>query len=267
VKRDDIVPAAEAGKGRYPPGVLAGIDAALQVDAARRPRTVAAWRRILPPESDPLEPRRGERRLRRWLGAAVAGLLALGVAAGGYVWWRDAQEAQAWSQATAGGTETAYGDYLAAWPSGRHVAQARQAIADLKTEEEAWGRATAINTASSFRAYLEKYPSGRHAAEARGKIAGLQPSPGAPVSPAGGSHRVMLSSQSSEDAANVALERLQKAYSDVLGGLQWQIERTDLGDKGIVYRVTAGALNEAQARDMCRRLQERSVSCFVLAPR
>jgi len=44
---DDLVSAAEAGKSRYAPSLLAAIDAGLKLKAADRPQTVADWRRVL----------------------------------------------------------------------------------------------------------------------------------------------------------------------------------------------------------------------------
>ena len=45
---DDLVPAARAARGSYDRPTLLGIDAALALRAAERPRSVAAWRRRLP---------------------------------------------------------------------------------------------------------------------------------------------------------------------------------------------------------------------------
>ncbi|QQS12285.1 MAG: protein kinase [Rhodospirillales bacterium] len=44
---DDLVPAAEAGKGRYAPSLLAAIDAGLRLRPAERPQTIADLRRVL----------------------------------------------------------------------------------------------------------------------------------------------------------------------------------------------------------------------------
>ncbi|QQS12284.1 MAG: protein kinase [Rhodospirillales bacterium] len=44
---DDIVPAVEAGKGRYAPSLLAAIDAGLKLRASERPQTIADLRRVL----------------------------------------------------------------------------------------------------------------------------------------------------------------------------------------------------------------------------
>ncbi|MCW5746338.1 MAG: protein kinase [Alphaproteobacteria bacterium] len=44
---DRIVPAAEVGKGRYAPSLLAAIDSGLKLRAAERPQNIAEWRRVL----------------------------------------------------------------------------------------------------------------------------------------------------------------------------------------------------------------------------
>ena len=43
----DLVPAVEAGQGRYSPGLLEAIDWAMEVEEGSRPASVAAWRRML----------------------------------------------------------------------------------------------------------------------------------------------------------------------------------------------------------------------------
>jgi len=97
----DMVPAAEAGKGRYSTGLLAAIDAGLSLKAVDRPQSIADWRRILadgsPPRRAPLarapaqqtEPAiavdapRGKGRSRLWVAAAAVVLCLVG--AGAYV--------------------------------------------------------------------------------------------------------------------------------------------------------------------------------------
>jgi peptidoglycan hydrolase-like protein with peptidoglycan-binding domain len=106
---DTLVPAAEAGKARYAPSLLAAIDAGLKLKAADRPQSIADWRRVMAgqPVTAPTDamtrrmdspltaapaaalapvPRRG--RTRVWV---AAGALALLVAAGGGWFVVDAQ--------------------------------------------------------------------------------------------------------------------------------------------------------------------------------
>jgi formylglycine-generating enzyme required for sulfatase activity len=197
---DTMVPAMQAAHGRYAANLLAGIDAALRLKAADRPQSIAEWWRLLagaapaggggassagaamvrsdaaPGGRIVARPPRGRRML---LYGAAAAILMLGLL-GGYVWWRGVQEDQAWARATAAGTDAAYRDYLADYPSGRYAAEARKALADaqaraaLRAEDEAWSRAKAANAIPALRAYLERYPSGRYVTEARILIANVE---------------------------------------------------------------------------------------------
>ena len=45
--QDDLIPASEAARGSFDQRLLAGVDRALALRAANRPRTLGAWRRIL----------------------------------------------------------------------------------------------------------------------------------------------------------------------------------------------------------------------------
>jgi len=114
---DRLVPASRAGAGRYSPRLLAGIDAGLALKAQDRPPTIAAWRPmlldgpptvaapVLPPAPPPADDARTRvarpaaaaqpsrpGSFRRWAIAAAVLLLVAGVAGGGYVYVRDAQE-------------------------------------------------------------------------------------------------------------------------------------------------------------------------------
>ncbi len=44
IRRDEMVAAAERGSGRYPGGLLAGIDHALRLDEKARPQSIGEWR-------------------------------------------------------------------------------------------------------------------------------------------------------------------------------------------------------------------------------
>ena len=114
---DRLVPASRAVGGLYAPRLLAGIDAGLALRAPDRPATIAAWRPMLldgpPTAAAPVlpsaspHPDDARTRLsrpdaaaqpsrpgsfRRWAIAAAVLLLVAGMAGGGYVYVRDAQE-------------------------------------------------------------------------------------------------------------------------------------------------------------------------------
>ncbi len=88
-------------------------------------------------------------------------------------------------------TAGAYGDYLEAYPAGRHAAAARerqaerQAAVEQAAREEAVRQAAAADdaayataeradTAAAYGAYLEAYPAGRHATAARDRQGAIE---------------------------------------------------------------------------------------------
>ena len=79
----------------------------------------------------------------------------------------------AFARAQAAGTAAACRQYLTAYPTGRHMAEARRlrdaAVARdrRQADDAAFARAQAGGTAAAYREYLAAYPSGRHVAEAR----------------------------------------------------------------------------------------------------
>jgi cell division protein FtsN len=75
---------------------------------------------------------------------------------------------------------------------------------------------------------------------------------------------VQISSQTSQDAAQTTFANLQQRYPAILGSLQADIQRADLGPKGIYFRVRVGPWEErADAVDVCEALQTAGGDCFV----
>ena len=76
---------------------------------------------------------------------------------------------------------------------------------------------------------------------------------------------VQLAAHRRAESADAAWLRLREAHPDLLGGLKPAVRPANLGgDAGIVYRLVAGPLpTKARARDLCARLRERNVDCFV----
>ncbi len=69
----------------------------------------------------------------------------------------------------------------------------------------------------------------------------------------------------STKAAKKEWRRIAVANEDLLSKLKLDIRRADLGARGIFYRVQAGTLeSESAARDVCKALLERKVTCFVV---
>jgi hypothetical protein len=98
-------------------------------------------------------------------------------------------------------------------------------------------------------------------------IAAVPPASNAPRSGSGGSYRLQLGAVRSEDAAKQEWQRLQKAEPSVLGKLSLMVERANLGDKGIFYRIQAGPIADAaEAAQDCAALKNRNVGCILVKP-
>jgi hypothetical protein len=68
----------------------------------------------------------------------------------------------------------------------------------------------------------------------------------------------------SEDAARQEWERVKRKNADLLGTLSATPIRSDLGDKGVYYRIQTGPVaDQAAAERICSELKQRSVGCIV----
>ena len=82
------------------------------------------------------------------------------------------------------------------------------------------------------------------------------------ASSAAGGYVVQLAAFRDEPSARDAFRKLQGKYSS-LAGLGADIQRADLGDKGIYYRLRAGYLSKAEAQSLCADLDAKGQACFV----
>jgi hypothetical protein len=97
------------------------------------------------------------------------------------------------------------------------------------------------------------------------------PHPAATATPAalgaakGGHIRIVLASLRTPDEARTEWQRLKKASPDILGKMTADAVRADLGEKGVWYRIEAGAFAQpAAAEHVCRELKERHLGCSVV---
>lgn len=103
-------------------------------------------------------------------------------------------------------------------------------------------------------------------------VASAASAPSSASAPAAGelskSYRVQLAAARSEKAVTSEWNRLQSRNKDLLGPLQLQVTRIDLGStKGVFYRLRAGPIaNAAQAKTLCERLKQRKLGCLVVKP-
>ena len=94
----------------------------------------------------------------------------------------------------------------------------------------------------------------------------VTPEPVAPTSSAPaantGDFVVQLSSQRSEDGARTNFRRLQQRHS-VLAGYSLNIQRADLGDRGVYHRVRVGPFARSDANTLCERVKSQGGDCIV----
>lgn len=75
---------------------------------------------------------------------------------------------------------------------------------------------------------------------------------------------VQINSQRSEAAAWAAWDKLQDKHRRLLQGREAIVQKTDLGAKGIVYRLRIHALpSKAEAASLCQKLKAAGLACFV----
>jgi formylglycine-generating enzyme required for sulfatase activity/uncharacterized caspase-like protein len=79
------------------------------------------------------------------------------------------RETAGWKQAVTADNEGAYQDYMASWPGGSHVAEAKFRIEALR-EAAVWRMTEASDAVEGFRNYLRDYPRGDFAKEARRRV-------------------------------------------------------------------------------------------------
>ena len=75
---------------------------------------------------------------------------------------------------------------------------------------------------------------------------------------------VQLASVKSEARATDAWIRLKDRHVELLGDLQLMLQRVDLGERGIFFRMQTGPFpNLATAQDMCRQFKAADLDCIV----
>ena len=78
-------------------------------------------------------------------------------------------------------------------------------------------------------------------------------------------YAVQLAALNSERSASDAWARLRRKHPDLLGDLTMSVERADLGERGIFYRLRTGPFpNRATAEDMCWQLRSQKLDCLVV---
>lgn len=79
--------------------------------------------------------------------------------------------------------------------------------------------------------------------------------------------KIQLGAVRTEAAARTEWDKLRKAHAAVLGRLALNIERADLGAKGIYFRIQAGPFNDRAAADAaCQELTKQKIPCLPIRP-
>lgn len=128
-------------------------------------------------------------------------------------------------------------------------------------------RPAAVPHAVPQQAAMPPAPETSEAAPEQRRARAAQSSDGEePTADAGpaGKIKVRLGSLRSPDAAREEWQRLKHDNPDLLGRLTAVAVRTDLGDKGIYYRIEAGPLRDtAAAEKLCGELKQRNFGCLL----
>lgn len=79
--------------------------------------------------------------------------------------------------------------------------------------------------------------------------------------------RIQLAAVRSTEAAEAEWQRLQAKHEALLGSLSLNVERAELGEQGVYYRIQAGPLSDKQAAEtLCEDLKSRDQACLVRSP-
>ncbi|WP_181706919.1 SPOR domain-containing protein [Chthonobacter rhizosphaerae] len=94
--------------------------------------------------------------------------------------------------------------------------------------------------------------------------AAAAPAPAAAAPAASGAAAyVQIASQRSEAAALSSFQALQKKFPSILGGVTPDVQRADLGDKGIYYRARVGKPTREAAVSLCEQLKAAGGDCLI----
>ncbi|HKX07641.1 MAG TPA: SPOR domain-containing protein, partial [Stellaceae bacterium] len=93
------------------------------------------------------------------------------------------------------------------------------------------------------------------------QTATVQPSAGA------GGYRLQLAAVKTPEIAKSEIDRIKRQDGDLVGSLTLSVERADLGDRGVYYRIHAGPIADAaQAERVCAQLRQRGQGCLLAKP-
>lgn len=80
-------------------------------------------------------------------------------------------------------------------------------------------------------------------------------------------YRLQVGAVRSPEVAQQEWTRLKHAHADILGKLDMRATRTDLGARGVFYRIEAGPIGDgAAAQRACDALKQQKVGCILVRP-
>ena len=83
----------------------------------------------------------------------------------------------------------------------------------------------------------------------------------------GTGYRLQLGAVKTPEIAKTEWDRIKRQNGDLLGSLGVSVDRADLGDRGVFYRIHVGPIADAaQAERVCGQLRQRGVGCILAKP-
>ena len=83
------------------------------------------------------------------------------------------------------------------------------------------------------------------------------------VATGGAAAYVQLASQRSEDAARQSAQSMMTRFGVLFGGANPEIQRADLGERGVYYRVLVPAASRADAANICTNIRAAGGDCLL----
>ena len=122
--------------------------------------------------------------------------------------------------------------------------------------------------AAAAQAALPQAPTSASALVAPEQQASLPPPPSATPAPAPAAGEapayIQLSSQRTEEAARASAQEIVNRFGPLFGGGNLEVQRVDLGERGIFYRVRAPAASLSAANSVCTNIKAAGGDCFTM---
>jgi len=183
---------------------------------------------------------------------------------------KELREARDWKKAVSANTLGAYQNFVAQYPDGRMSDEARIRIESFTL---ASGLPANAEISTPGPAPISAAPPAGAVATAPAPAAApprqapaTQAASAAPRESGGGGYRIQVGALSGGDKQAMGeWSRMQGEYPKLLDGLTPSVKFATT-TSGHLYRLQAGATNEARARDICAKLQADGQACVVVLP-